>query len=317
MTPKIKEKTNEQNDAGNQIAVARATLSSDGSEDPATELANAEAKARSSTENESSVQRKSQAIALLDQLFQEEQHSLAEQFTQPLADKISGYLQCIFGVGARAQVDLENSEFTRLQLSRPGFGGKPFAFGTLSGGAREQTAAAVRLAMAEVLASDYDGCLPVVFDDAFAYSDPDRVNQLQRMLDLAATRGLQVIILTCNPADYASLGAKTVTLRSQPINLNPKSNPSPGGEMEPSNATPSEVEDQLPDSAASVAVTDELRQALLTALLNLGGSKGNQTLREQLGWDDATYSAVKNDLVAAGKLIPGKGRGGSVGLPTA
>jgi len=58
-------------------------------------------------------------------------------------------------------------------------------------------------------------------------------------------------------------------------------------------------------------------KALLTALLNLGGSKGNQTLREQLGWDDAAYSAVKNDLVAAGKLIPGKGRGGSVGLATA
>ena len=311
----IKEKTNERHEAGNQIAVARATLSSDGSEDPATELANAEAKARSSTEHESSVQRKSQAIALLDQLFQEEQHSLSKQFTQPLADKISGYLQCIFGTGACAQVDLENNEFTGLRLSRPGFGVAPFAFDALSGGAKEQTAAAVRLAMAEVLASDYDGCLPVVFDDAFAYSDPDRVNQLQRMLDLAATRGLQVIVLTCNPADYASLGAKTVTLRSQLIILNPKINPFLEGKMESSDATSFKVQDQLPDSAASVAVTDDLRQTLLTALLNLCGSKGNQTLREQLGWDDATYSAVKNDLVAAGKLIPGKGRGGSVALP--
>ena len=85
----------------------------------------------------------------------------------------------------------------------------------LSGGAKEQTAAAVRLAMAEVLAGDYGGRLPVVFDDAFAYSDPERVNQLQRMLDLAATRGLQVIVLTCNPADYASLGARTIMLKSQ------------------------------------------------------------------------------------------------------
>jgi DNA repair exonuclease SbcCD ATPase subunit len=211
----IKERTNEQNDAGKQIAVAKATLSSDGSEDPATDLATAEAKARSATEHRSSVQRQSQAIALLDQLFQEEQHSLAAQFTQPLADKISGYLQCIFGAGACAQVDLENNEFTGLRLSRPGFGGAPFAFDALSGGAKEQTAAAVRLAMAEVLAADYGGCLPVVFDDAFAYSDPERVNQLQRMLDLAATRGLQVIVLTCNPTDYASLGARTVTLRSQ------------------------------------------------------------------------------------------------------
>ena len=70
--------------------------------------------------------------------------------------------------------------------------------------------------MAEVLAADHDGCLPVVFDDAFAYSDPERVNQLQRMLDLAATRGLQIIVVTCNPADYAALGACQVILRPAP-----------------------------------------------------------------------------------------------------
>ena len=167
--------------------------------------------------------RQSQAIALLDQLFVEEQKCLAEQFTRPLADKISGYLQCIFGAGARVQVDLENNEFSGLRLSRPNLGAAPFSFDTLSGGAKEQTAAAVRLAMAEVLAGDYGGCLPVVFDDAFAYSDPERVNQLQRMLDLAATRGLQVIVLTCNPTDYASLGARTIMLKSQRYVSNEKS----------------------------------------------------------------------------------------------
>jgi len=211
----IKEKTGEQNEAGKQIAVAKAALVSDGSEDPSTELAAAEVKARSATDHRNSVLRQSQAIALLDQLFEEEQKKLSEQFTQPLADKISGYLQCVFGAGARVQVDLENNDFTGLRLSRPNSGGVLFAFDTLSGGAKEQTAAAVRLAMAEVLAGDYGGCLPVIFDDAFAYSDPERVNQLQRMLDLAATRGLQVIVLTCNPADYASLGAKPIMLKSQ------------------------------------------------------------------------------------------------------
>ena len=50
-------------------------------------------------------------------------------------------------------------------------------------------------------------------DDAFAYSDPDRVQTLQRMLYLAASRGLQVIVLTCAPSDYAALGATHVTLR--------------------------------------------------------------------------------------------------------
>ena len=91
-----------------------------------------------------------------------------------------------------------------------------FSFDSLSAGTKEQMAAAVRLAMAEVLAESSDNCLPVVFDDAFAYSDPDRVTILQRMLDRAAARGLQIIVLSCNPSDYATLGAKSILLRAEP-----------------------------------------------------------------------------------------------------
>jgi DNA repair exonuclease SbcCD ATPase subunit len=164
----IKEKTSEQSEARTQSAIAKAALSSDGSEDPAADYAMAKARASSAGEHLARVRRHSQAILLLDRLFQDEQRSLARQFTQPFADRISGYLQCLFGAGAHAQVDLESNEFTGLRLSRPGFGNSPFEFDDLSGGTREQTAAAVRLAMAEVLAADHGGCLPVVFDDAFA-----------------------------------------------------------------------------------------------------------------------------------------------------
>jgi hypothetical protein len=115
-----------------------------------------------------------------------EQKSLSERFTRPLAAKISGYLACLFGPGARAELTLQGGNFQ-----------------------------AVRLALAEVLAETHDGCLPVVFDDAFAYSDPERVQELQRMLDLAANRGLQIIVLTCNPADYADLRPKHITLDAQ------------------------------------------------------------------------------------------------------
>ena len=146
-------------------------------------------------------------------LFLEEQRALADRFTRPLADTISGYLECLFGVGARANIALAENEFSGLQLLRPADGGGALPFDTLSGGAREQVAAAVRLAMAEVLCNDHHGCLPVIFDDAFAYSDPDRVQTLQRMLYLAASRGLQVIILTCAPSDYAALGARYVPLQ--------------------------------------------------------------------------------------------------------
>jgi uncharacterized protein YhaN len=52
----------------------------------------------------------------------------------------------------------------------------------------------------------------VVFDDSFVSTDPGRMRNLQRMLDLAASRGLQVIVLSCDPGRYAALGAATVRL---------------------------------------------------------------------------------------------------------
>jgi len=48
-----------------------------------------------------------------------------------------------------------------------------------------------------------------------------------------------------------------------------------------------------------------------------GGSSGNQTLRNALGWSEADYDTVKSSLVARGHLIPGRGRGGSVALRAA
>ncbi len=56
------------------------------------------------------------------------------------------------------------------------------------------------------------------------------------------------------------------------------------------------------------------KDRFLAALTQLGGSAGNGRLREALQWDEATYSSVKDELVAEGVLTPGRGRGGSVSL---
>jgi hypothetical protein len=174
--------------------------------------------------------------------------------------------------------------------------------------------------MAEVLATDHGGCLPVVLDDAFANCDPERVNQIQRMLDLAAIRGLQIIILTCNPSDYAALGAHQILLRQEhatsthPQTLattNPLESPVEPVEKE---ATPPPVAMESA-TVVTAAATDDPRAQLLARLRELGGRAGNQSLRAALGWDEATYTAVKDDLVSSGQITPGKGRGGSVALP--
>ena len=179
-------------------------------------------------------------------------------------------------------------------------------FDALSGGAKEQVAAATRLALAEVLAQDHGGCLPVVFDDAFAYSDPDRVQTLQRMLDLAVARGLQVIVLTCTPSDYSGLGAHTISLRAPRV---PAAHPTA-----PMPDTHGDNETDAPLPPAPAPVTAEQRQKLLDALRAAGGKAGNLTLRQALGWGVESYEAVRADLIASGALTAGRGRGGSVSL---
>ncbi len=57
-----------------------------------------------------------------------------------------------------------------------------------------------------------------------------------------------------------------------------------------------------------------LRDRFVAILTELGGSAGNGRLRDELGWTEATYAAVKGELVTDGIVIPGRGRGGSVSL---
>ena len=77
---------------------------------------------------------------------------------------------------------------------------------------REQLAAALRLSMADVLKGSHDGCLPLVFDDAFTNSDPERVDLVKGMLSTAVERGLQVILLTCDPTAYGGFADQLVEL---------------------------------------------------------------------------------------------------------
>ena len=200
-------------------------------------------------------------------------------------------------------MSFEDNTFKSIELVRAPQAGA-MAFGALSGGTREQVAAAVRLAIAELLAAEHEGTLPVVFDDAFAYSDPERVHVLQRMLDLGATRGLQIIVLTCNPSDYAALGARQVILSPKSIQ----------GPVSPGMPATQDPESSLPSSTAEVNASPEYGEQFLAALTALGGKSGNHSLRDQLGWEDAKYIAVKDQLLAQNRIIPGKGRGGSVAI---
>jgi len=74
----------------------------------------------------------------------------------------------------------------------------------------------------------------------------------------------------------------------------------------------------LTDAAESqlseVGSNDDLNDEFLEALAALGGSAGNGRLRDMLGWDEASYDAVKAELLSRGLIRAGRGRGGSVVL---
>lgn len=62
-------------------------------------------------------------------------------------------------------------------------------------------------------------------------------------------------------------------------------------------------------------MADQVQQDdFLGALEAMQSSAGNGKLRELLGWDEATYEAVKASLIERGIVVAGRGRGGSVAL---
>lgn len=210
---------------GKQAAQAARTIGLDrlrneGTLDPREDLARAIVNERLAETRQRRAAREARAYALLSQLFAEKKRDVEARFVGPLTTRVADYLRCLFGIDATIAVEYQAGQFQSLTLTRPDFGGAAFAFSQLSGGGREQVAAAFRMAMAEILAEDHGGCLPIVFDDAFVNSDPSRVAAVLAMLDLAAVRGLQVIVLSCNHREYDALGATTIEF-SRPSSPSP------------------------------------------------------------------------------------------------
>jgi DNA repair exonuclease SbcCD ATPase subunit len=154
------------------------------------------------------------AIKLLADTYKAATQALDAQYTQPLLERVGVYLASMFEHGARLELKKEGDGFAEPTLVRPNSKDPyPTPFESLSGGAKEQVATAIRLATAEILAENFGGSLPIVFDDAFAFTDRQRVQQVIRMLDLGANRGLQIILLSCTHEDYANLGAQEYVIK--------------------------------------------------------------------------------------------------------
>jgi len=195
--------------------LALAACHAAGTSDPAEDRARGVAREALAVAHHARLERDALAARLLADLFREKKQAVEDRFAEPLKARVGDYLQRLFGLGVEVSIDLSGAGIGAVELTRTADGAVPFGFGALSGGTREQVGASLRLALAEILAEDHDGCLPVVFDDAFVNADPERLRGLHRVLDLGAQRGLQVIVLTCDPVAYDTLGVKVTEIRRQ------------------------------------------------------------------------------------------------------
>jgi DNA repair exonuclease SbcCD ATPase subunit len=324
----VKVTTDAINDATVRRARAEADLQRGGTTDPHGVKAAADARHETARRRHAEIEQRAHAVRHLRNLFENRRQEMAALVAAPLCAKVNEYLDSLFGPGNQVSITKANEKFADLTVARPTAGGIEFPFDVLSGGTREQVAATWRLAMAEVLAAGSgdaapaDACLPMVFDDAFVNSDPQRIEAVLRVLYLASRRGLQIIVLSCNPKEYANFANKRVDL-PRPKHA-ATAMPATAAANPPAAAGSAEQSDDTDDSAEPAESLgqrpegddDILLATFLSALAATPDRKsGNVSLRGELGWDEATYERIKDRLVAAGSIKKGKGRGGSVSIP--
>jgi len=188
----------QEREASDKRIRAESRLHADGQVDLQSELEQKQAELESRLVELERLEKEAGMLTLLRRLLEEEQNAMATQYTAPLTERIGVYLAEVFPAAPKASLSYDARKgFQQLEW-RSG-NEAIFSFDVLSTGAREQFAAALRVTMAEVLAVAYEGTLPVLFDDAFANSDPERQIGVYRMLETASQQGLQVILLTCDP----------------------------------------------------------------------------------------------------------------------
>ncbi|MHB8219521.1 MAG: ATP-binding protein [Acidimicrobiales bacterium] len=147
---------------------------------------------------------RAEAAGLLYDTFSRHRAMARRRYVAPLRESIEKLGRLVFG--RTFEVDLDDD----LTIARRTLDGVTLDFGHLSVGAQEQLGMISRLACASIVASD--GGAPVIFDDALGWSDPLKLDRMGAVIS-SAGRSCQVIVLTCTPGRYASVGsAKVVRL---------------------------------------------------------------------------------------------------------
>jgi hypothetical protein len=146
------------------------------------------------------------AAKLLYDTFARRRTEAHHRYVAPFREGIESLGRLVFG--SSLGIELADD----LSISRRTLHGVALDFAELSTGAKEQLGMISRLACASIVATD--GGAPVIFDDALGWSDPRKLEYMGAAISKAG-RSCQIIVLTCTPGRYASVGdAEVVQLAS-------------------------------------------------------------------------------------------------------
>lgn len=154
--------------------------------------------------NQHALEARAVAAKLLYDTLAARRDEARNRYVAPFRDRIQQLGRIVFGPSLEVELD------TDLSIRRRTLDGVTCDFEQLSTGAQEQLGILGRLACA-VIVSD-EGGAPVIFDDALGWTDPHRLERMGAAIAQAG-QDAQVIVLTCTPGRYASVGtASTVRL---------------------------------------------------------------------------------------------------------
>ncbi len=163
--------------------------------------ANAKAALEAARDSYARQDRAARAASLLKTTMDRHREEAQQKYVAPFKERIERLGKVIFGDGFSVQVSQE------LIIESRTLDGHTVPFESLSAGTREQISLLGRLACAQLV--DAEEGAPVILDDTLGFADPQRLVSLNVVLNDVG-RTAQVVLLTCQPQRFATLGGAHV-----------------------------------------------------------------------------------------------------------
>jgi hypothetical protein len=143
------------------------------------------------------VHRRARAAQLLRSVMARHRDATRLRYVDPFRNQVERLGRIVFGDSFEVEID------SQLRICSRTLSGRTVPYESLSGGAKEQLGIVARLAGAALVAKE--DSVPVVIDDALGFTDAERLTKMGAVFDAVGGDG-QVIVLTCSPQRYASVG---------------------------------------------------------------------------------------------------------------